>query len=405
MLVPSAYWYARNVWLTGNALYPLQLSLFGHVLADGWYEAAAMRATAYHVPPAAWHVLVGRLAVIAGVAGFSLVAAGAMAGWVQALRPSLPATVRRTLALCSTLAVAQLVIYWAVLPYNTQERFLSAALGLALVPLATATSSHPVLQAGLCLLLGWQLLGSWSGRLGGSPPLLRVYDNPLWLGNPSMALLLPVSLLLAGVVLRRGTRFRWVLAAVIVGLGWYLPVRPLTDRLFEQPVVAFYPQAGFAASLLPGWHILEEAATPAGSRVAYAGTNLPYYLFGLGLRNDVEYININRDLDGLPHDYHLRLRQRPDFRLADNPWPQWYRTEMAFDAWLANLRRRGIELLFIARENRHGRLEPTPGALPQFPIEREWADAHPDLFVDLGPFNYAPGTIPWVRVYRLMPAR
>ena len=241
--------------------------------------------------------------------------------------------------------------------------------------------------------------------MGGSLPLLRGYDNPLGLGNPSMALLLPVSLLLAGVVLQRGTRYRWVLAAVIVALGWYLPVRPLTDRLFEQPVAAFYPQSGFAASLLPGWHILEEAATPAGSRVAYTGTNLPYYLFGLGLRNDVEYININRDLDGLPHDYHLRLRQRPDFRLADNPWPQWYRTEMAFDAWLANLRRRGIELLFIARENRHGRLEPTPGALPQFPIEREWADAHPDLFVDLGPFSYAPGTIPWVRVYRLMPAR
>ena len=139
--------------------------------------------------------------------------------------------------------------------------------------------------------------------------------------------------------------------------------------------------------------------------MAYAGTNLPYYLFGSGLRNDVQYININSGLEDLPHDYHRRFERRPDFRLADNPWPQWYRAEVDFDAWLANLRRRNIELVFIARENRHGRLESTPGGLPQFPIEREWADAHPELFVDLGPFSYAPGTIPWVRVYRLVPTR
>ena len=64
-------------------------------------------------------MLVGRLAVIAGIAGFALVAAGAVTGWVQAVRLQSQPAVRRTLALCSTLAVAQLVIYWAVLPYNT----------------------------------------------------------------------------------------------------------------------------------------------------------------------------------------------------------------------------------------------------------------------------------------------
>ena len=53
-----------------------------------------------------------------------------------------------------------------------------------------------------------------------------------------------------------------------------------------------------------GWQQLEAASGPRGSRVAYAGTNIPYYLFGKDLRNEVRYVNVDRHRDWLLHDYH-----------------------------------------------------------------------------------------------------
>jgi hypothetical protein len=160
----------------------------------------------------------------------------------------------------------------------------------------------------------------------------------------------------------------------------------------------FYPTRDFAARLFPGWRILADVAGTAESRVAYAGTNLPYYLLGSELKNDVRYININAHADWMPHDYHRARVVNGDATMATDPWPQWYRTEASYHAWLANLRRNRIDVLFVARENRHGRLG---DVAPQFPIERTWADQHPDVFLDLGPFENPPDGPSWVRVYRL----
>jgi hypothetical protein len=384
-ILPAGYWYARNALLTGNPLYPFQLSAFGRVWADGWYGKAAMEATAYHLPPEAWQMFLARIGLVSGIAGLGLVILGITAGLILALRHSSEPSTRRALALYSTLALAQAALYWYVLPYNTQERFLSPAFGLALIPLSILVDTYTMLQAGVWVVLGWQLLG------------------PLRLGQPWLTWTLPASIVIAAFALRWMARARWVAAGLIVATGCYVAGRPAAAAIAARPILGFYPRAGFAASLVQGWEILERAAAPGGARVAYAGTNLPYYLLGLGLRNDVQYVNINDHADWLPHDYHRDRLRRGLFELAQDPWPQWYRTHSDFESWLANLRARRIEFLFIGRENRHGRLE-TVGTLPQFPIERVWADAHPDTFVDLGPFDYPVGTIPWVRVYRLTDA-
>ena len=340
MMLPAAFWYARGWWLTGNPVYPLELPIFGHVLFEGWYEPSAMRATAYHVPPANWLVLLYRLGVVAGIAGLVLILTSLAAtaiGWVRRVASTPP---RRTLQVCGTLAVAHLLLYWFVLPYNTQERFLMPALGLSLVPVALVATSRRR-QIALTLVLLWQCAVAWSAA-----------------------------------------------AATIVSTE-----------------AGRYPQSGFAARLAPGWEILERQSPVTGSTVAYTGTNLPYYLFGANLRNGVAYININAHPDWLPHDYANERRQAGQSTRSRDPWPQWFREEADFDAWVSNLRRRGVEFLFVARENRHGRLEVYTDPLPRFPIEKQWADAHPDLFVDLGPFALPEGTIPWVRVYRLIGVR
>jgi hypothetical protein len=403
VVLPSAYWYLRNLAVTGNPLYPLNLAAFGFSLAPGWYDAAAMNATAYHLPEAAWRTFIGRLELVSGRVGFALVAAGMVIGWIQSARPSIQLQSRRALALYSTLALLHGVLYWFVVPYNTQERFLLAAFGLALVSLASVAAADPVAHAALCLLLLWQLVartaaGEWF-------TVLRVYDNPLALGDMRLTLVMPVSIVAALIVLRCASRARVTLATLIVVAACTVTMRPMMTVLAEQPLLAFYPRTGFAASLFPGWEVVERAASPNGVRVAYAGTNLPYYLFGTGLRNEVQYVNVNDHPDWLPHDYHRARTATGDLRLAHTPFPHWDRDVMDAAAWMANLRRNGIDLLFIARENRHGQLATGTSELPPFPIEREWADAHPEVFVDLGPFEYAPGTIPWVRVYRVRRAR
>jgi hypothetical protein len=68
-----------------------------------------------------------------------------------------------------------------------------------------------------------------------------------------------------------------------------------------------------------------------------------------------------------------------------------------YDAWLANLRAAGIDLLFVARTN------PADGWLSNaadapFPIERRWADAHPEI---VRPVAVPGPDDPTFRIYRV----
>jgi hypothetical protein len=333
------------------------------------------------VPATEWLFFANRLGLVSGLAGLALVVLGVTTGLVRALDRTRDRAARAAFAVCSMLALVQAALYWLVLPYNTQERFLSSALGFALVPLASLAADTPFLHAALFALAGWQFRG-------------RV----------SPAVLLPLSIVATGLSLKWTTRAPWLAAGALLVTSGYLSVRPELLALDEQAFPRFYPRAGFAARLLPGWQTLERSVPSTGATIAYAGTNLPYYLLGVGQRNHVEYVNINSHPDWLPHDYHRERLRRGETGLASTPWPQWYRSVADYDAWVRNLRRRRIDFVFIARENRHGRVD-AAGVLPPFPIERTWADAHPETFVDLGPFEYPTDTVPWVRVYRLAAAR
>jgi hypothetical protein len=134
--------------------------------------------------------------------------------------------------------------------------------------------------------------------------------------------------------------------------------------------------------------------------VAYAGTNIPYYLLGQGLRNEVRYINVDRHRDWLLHDYHREARARGQGHWP-NSRPGWDRIHPDERAWLANLDAEGIQLLVVTRVN------PAEGPhnvadAENFPIERRWADAHPERFVPLYGQNERD---PWFRLYRVIRPR
>ena len=156
----------------------------------------------------------------------------------------------------------------------------------------------------------------------------------------------------------------------------------------------FYPPS--FPDFYAGWLNFEARCGPAGSRVAYAGTDLPYYFLGQGLRNEVRYVNIDRHRDWLLHDYHREALAR-----GEGTWPNsrpgWDRIHPDYWAWLENLDAEGIQLLVVTRAN------PDEGShniadAERFPIEKVWADSHPNRFQPLYGRNEQD---PWFRIYRV----
>ncbi len=56
-LVTAGFWYGRNLILTGNPLYPLQVTAFGRVWLPGWYGRDAMSLSPYYISVGEWRAL------------------------------------------------------------------------------------------------------------------------------------------------------------------------------------------------------------------------------------------------------------------------------------------------------------------------------------------------------------
>jgi hypothetical protein len=149
-----------------------------------------------------------------------------------------------------------------------------------------------------------------------------------------------------------------------------------------------------------GWRAFDEHVGPRGVRVAYSGTDLPYYLLGPGLRNEVRYVNIDRHRDWLMHDYHREAMARGQGTWPDSR-PGWDRSRPDEQAWLENLDAEGIQLLVVTQVN-PAEGEHNVADAEGFPIERRWADSHPERFVLLYDLE---GQDPWFRLYRVLRPR
>jgi hypothetical protein len=214
-------------------------------------------------------------------------------------------------------------------------------------------------------------------------------------GPVFLAVILLVALALGYAWTRFGTRptarrglLALGLSLAVVGVGVAL------ERSGPRGAAVFPPFPDYYR----GWLALDRLSGSQGSRVAYAGTNIPYYLFCKGLRNDVRYTNINAQRDWLMHDHHAAAIRAGAPNWPD-PRPGWDRLEQDRAAWLANLRAAGIELLFVTRANPgEGRNNPDPADPLGFPVERRWADSLPG---DFEPVYGAREGDPLVRIYRL----
>jgi hypothetical protein len=422
LLLTAGFWFGRNLLLTGNPLYPLHLERFGRSILSGWYGRDAMRLSIYFLPITEWRALIDILLAVADprLAPFWIAAlAGA---WAIGGRGS-PEQDRLTWALAA-LAVLNVALYWICIPYRTQQRFMLQAVGLAAVPLARLLDRRRGLRVAAAALLLLHLLTSqtwpvtleetkipWDlspfipNAVSASLPLFARVEGALRAG-PGPAAIAGITFLLgmgccAGLTVWAGSRSNVstgrglkncaLLAAGGLGLAGLAALQTGAPALDARQ--RFYPP--FPMFYL-GWLDLEGRSGPSGARLAYAGTNIPYYLFGIGLRNEVRYVNVDAHPDWLMHDYHRAAVQRKE-PTWPNSRPGWDRAHPNFQAWLSNLQAQQIQLLVVTRaasgEGPHN-VADSEG----FPIERIWADSHPELFEPLhGPSQKDP----CFRLYRL----
>jgi hypothetical protein len=155
----------------------------------------------------------------------------------------------------------------------------------------------------------------------------------------------------------------------------------------------YYPFRDF----IVGWLQFDVRCGPSGARVAYAGTNIPYFLFGVGLRNDVRYVNVDHHRTWLLDDYHRDATTRGQ-GIWPNPRPGWDRAAPSYDAWVDNLLADQIQILVVTRVNT-GEGAHNVADSAGFPIERQWAESHPDRFE---PLYGVREQDPQFRVYRVL---
>jgi hypothetical protein len=141
-------------------------------------------------------------------------------------------------------------------------------------------------------------------------------------------------------------------------LMFYLNWRYDRDEFKRYPLT-FSKKEAWQADIARGWQKLNEI-TGKGAKVAYTGRQEFYPLFGTKLKNDVKYISVNskevlpyKSLDG-------KCREVKDFV-----------------TWRENLKKEGIEYLFIALPFPDNRELEDP---TRFPVEDDWAGAHPENF-------------------------
>lgn len=433
LLIPTLFWWVRNTLHGGHPLYPAQIAL-GPLTLPGWYNREAMRTSIYYIPFTSWQALADILILVFDARTLPVWLIGLILGPIAAFRGRSPGRTALVIGLI-LLGLLNIALYWGVIPYRTQQRFMLQGIALWCAPLALTLEGGGWRRWAAVAVLSlhlftpqpwpfgterWTAPGDYLAELRRSSNIPWDFTeyvpsvSPAVIGTP-----LPVVSLGSLMSAPRSDQanLAWFAASALTALGltwglWRWGRQPSPGRAAvaavlalsflgvqvasrfpwnQPPRLVFYPIFDFA----PAWAAFERETAQRPHRVAYSGTNIPYYLLGPDLAHQVRYVGINRHDDWLPHDFHREAIARGQPTWPDTR-PCWHRQEADPDAWLENLERHRIELLFVTRAAaEEGRLNPYDR--DAFPIERTWADQRPDRFELLYSDRF-------VRLYRVKPS-
>ncbi|MFH1538486.1 MAG: hypothetical protein ABIH66_05970 [bacterium] len=392
----GGFWYARNWLVAGNPFFPLELKVFGLEIFPGGYPRSTMLGSVFHSSdPLEFFAVVREVAgvplLVALCVGF-VVGAWAM---VKLGRRGLPAVYP------AVLPFALFLIFEFVVPYNREGRFTFAAFALLAVFFAHAMDARGILGVAMRWLHPASVIGALvsSGFLRGtaareikslfgldSNAVLQGMREPMWLALGLGLCVAAAWLFTGGRKARSGLATALLLIMPLAFFLLYIGSMMQSYHIYKQHYYTGFP-------IGRAWLEFQQNV-PESSTVAFTGTDLSYGLFGPGLRHRVVYVNVNRYGDYHFHDYVKKLKAEGRYFVPPNDRINFHREGADYAAWLANLRAAAADYLFAAVLHQTDR-----GQIPHdaefFPVEREWADAHPEVFRLLWSNSQ-------VRIYRLM---
>lgn len=377
----GGFWYIRNWLTTGNPVFPLMINLGGIELFPGAYPRSTMLGSVFHTSDPAESIK-----AILGLAGVPLAvsAAGAALFGIRSVfsRKDFPLAAWYPLILPFVI----FPIFVFVVPYNREGRFTFAALclmclffahaldGVGAASRAAAWLHPPMIAAALY----WNKFFTWTAARVAESMAGRPSGEVLaGMRSPMLWALAAVAAAGAAYVARERLKTgggRFAAAALLL-------ISAASFCVYLSTMSAAYPKykgnyyTGFP--LGQAWAAFNMNARDA--TVAFTGTDLSFGLFGPGLRNRAVYVNVNRFGNYRFHEHLARIKKEGRWFAPPNDRINFHREDPDYNGWLANLRAAKADFLFASVIHQTDR-----GWIPHdkefFPIERAWADSHPETF-------------------------
>lgn len=376
----GSFWYFRNFLLTGNPLFPLTLRVGPYTILDGAYERSSVLNSAFHTNSISeW----GRLmADCWGIPFIVLLASMAALGLFYN-------TSIKKKVFFQIISLSVLFLSFFVVPYNREVRFTYTAFLTGLVPLSLFLSIWRrenrkfMYLAALIIYIVNAFAPITNASLFHRQLFVYIY-NIFTAAHPVYGEMIPgaltitiAAILIGGSVLYYFVSQKWSKIMSIVAMAGLLTIFIsvfIQSSRYEKYKYHYYSFFIMGHS----WNALH-VLKPEPVRVSYTGTDLSYGLFGPLLKNNVYHTPINKHGFMMFHQCNDYVKKSGSYSLPTTDRIDFCRRDPSYETWKNKLFALDTDILYVSvlHQNDRPHLEHDR---EMFPIERYWADSHPDVF-------------------------